>query len=158
MLAQYYMAILHPFEEVYRNNVHNQQRKAQASRQALQGLPTTPARPDASTPQRVSQTNVGTARFRVVALLMMYQVPQTPARRLSSASQGSAQNPGSENGQPPDGTVSEQEQGIKRKLESEEADTKRTRQKTGTRLYNSSFPASANSLTPEPLVADSVSN
>ncbi|KAJ7786105.1 hypothetical protein B0H16DRAFT_1489168 [Mycena metata] len=117
VLAQYYMAILHPFEEVYRNNLHNQQRKAQASR--LQGLtPATPTRPDGSAPQRVSQTNV----------------PQTPVRRLSSASQGSAQNPSSESGQvngiSPDGTALDQEQGTKRKLESEEADIKRARQKT----------------------------
>jgi SWI/SNF chromatin-remodeling complex subunit SWI1 len=69
MLAQYYMAILLPFEEVYRNNVQTQQRKAQASRQAtLQGLPpTTPTRPDGTAPQRLSQTNVGPARFLVVA-------------------------------------------------------------------------------------------
>jgi hypothetical protein len=65
----------------------------------------------------------------------MSQVPQTPARRLSSASQGSAPNPGAENGQanglPSDGSALDQEQGIKRKLESEEADNKRARQKTG---------------------------
>ncbi|KAJ7107628.1 hypothetical protein C8R43DRAFT_1243642 [Mycena crocata] len=130
MLAQYYMAILLPFEEVYRNNVQNQQRKAQASRQAssLQGLPqpglqqglppTTPTRPDGSSPQRVSQTNV----------------PQTPARRLSSASQGSVQNPSNENtsvnGVSSESIALDQEQGIKRKLELEEADNKRARQKT----------------------------
>ncbi|KAJ7139928.1 hypothetical protein C8R44DRAFT_765813 [Mycena epipterygia] len=120
LLAQYYMAILLPFEEVYRSNVQNQRQKAQASRQAtLQGLPpTTPARPDGTSPQRVSQTNV----------------PQTPARRLSSASQGSVQNPSAENGQangiPSDSNPLDQEQGIKRKLESEEADNKRVRQKT----------------------------
>ncbi|KAJ7706389.1 hypothetical protein B0H17DRAFT_1126052 [Mycena rosella] len=117
MLAQYYMAILLPFEEVYRNNVQNQQRKAQASRQAsLQGLPpTAPPRPDGASPQRVSQTNA----------------PQTPARRLSSASQGSAQNLGAEvNGLVLDSTGLDQDQGIKRKLESEEADNKRARQKT----------------------------
>ncbi|KAJ7655021.1 hypothetical protein DFH06DRAFT_1329390 [Mycena polygramma] len=119
MLAQYYMAILLPFEEVYRSNVHNQRQKAQASRQAsLQGLPpTTPTRPDGSAPQRVSQTNV----------------PQTPARRLSSASQGSAPNLTGENGQAnglPSDSPLDQEQGMKRKLESEEADNKRARQKT----------------------------
>ncbi|KAJ6574910.1 hypothetical protein B0H19DRAFT_1126314 [Mycena capillaripes] len=121
MLSQYYMAILFPFEEVYRNNVQTQQRKAaQASRQAsMQGLPpTTPTRPDGTASQRASQTNV----------------PQTPARRLSSASQGSAPNQSSESGQangaPSDGSALDQEQGIKRKLESEEADIKRARQKT----------------------------
>jgi hypothetical protein len=65
------------------------------------------------------------------------QVPQTPARRLSSASQGSAPNPnegGQANGQPSDGSALDQEQGIKRKLESEEADNKRVRQKTGASL------------------------
>ncbi|KAJ6604456.1 hypothetical protein DFH09DRAFT_1122750 [Mycena vulgaris] len=120
MLAQYYMAILLPFEEVYRNNVQNQQRKVQASRQAtLQGLPpTAPARPDGASPQRVSQTNV----------------PQTPVRRLSSASQGGPQNTSAESGQVngllSDSSGLDQEQGIKRKLESEEADNKRVRQKT----------------------------
>ncbi|KAJ7492815.1 hypothetical protein FB451DRAFT_1165747 [Mycena latifolia] len=117
VLAQYYMAILLPFEEVYRNNVQSQQRKAQASRQAsLQGLPpTAPARPDGTSPQRVNQPNV----------------PQTPARRLSSASQGSSQNPSGEmNGLLSDSNGLDQEQGIKRKLESEEADNKRARQKT----------------------------
>ncbi|KAJ7042444.1 hypothetical protein C8F04DRAFT_1075940 [Mycena alexandri] len=137
MLAQYYMAILHPFEEVYRNNIHNQQRKAQASR--LQGLtPATPTRPDGSAPQRVSQTNV----------------PQTPARRLSSASQGSAQNPSSENGQAngisPDSTALDQEQGIKRKLESEEADIKRARQKTEPLAADSS--AATNGMDPSSTV------
>ncbi|KAJ6627124.1 hypothetical protein B0H10DRAFT_1995535 [Mycena sp. CBHHK59/15] len=117
-LSQYYMAILLPFEEVYRNNVQNQQRKAQASRQAsLQGLPpTTPARPNGS-PQRVSQTNV----------------PQTPARRLSSASQGSAHNPSTDgpiNGLPDTNVLDQEQQGIKRKLESEDVDSKRARQKT----------------------------
>ncbi|KAJ7431827.1 hypothetical protein B0H11DRAFT_2128655 [Mycena galericulata] len=120
MLAQYYMAILLPFEDVYRNNIQNQHRKAQASRQAtLQGIPpTTPTRPDGTSPQRVNQTNV----------------PHTPARRLSSASQGSAQNLSSDSGQlnglSAESTALDQEQGIKRKLDSEEADSKRARQKT----------------------------
>ncbi|KAF8213271.1 hypothetical protein K438DRAFT_1915407 [Mycena galopus ATCC 62051] len=118
MLAQYYMAMLFPFEEVYRNNIQNQQRKAQASRQTSLGQALPPSalpRPDGSASQRVTQPNV----------------PQTPARRLSSASQGSAPNLSSDgtqaNGQPSDGS---EEQGIKRKLESEDADNKRARQKT----------------------------
>ncbi|KAJ7783566.1 hypothetical protein DFH07DRAFT_192296 [Mycena maculata] len=117
MLSQYYMAILLPFEDVYRNNVQNQQRKARQA--TLQGLPpNTPTRPDGTSPQRAGQPNV----------------PQTPARRLSSASQGSAQNASNESGQvnglSSDSSALDQEQGIKRKLESEEADNKRARQKT----------------------------
>ncbi|KAF7306742.1 ARID domain-containing protein [Mycena indigotica] len=52
-------------------------------------------------------------------------LPETPARRLSSASQGSVQNP--------EGTLenNDQDLGLKRKLESEEGDVKRARQKTG---------------------------
>ncbi|KAJ7102129.1 hypothetical protein B0H15DRAFT_313165 [Mycena belliarum] len=116
-LAQYYIAILLPFEEVYRNNIQNQHRKAQASRQAgLQGLPpATPARPDGTSPQRAGQTNV----------------PQTPTRRLSSASQGSAPTASAEaSGLLPDSNGFDQELGTKRKLESEEHDNKRVRQKT----------------------------
>ncbi|KAJ7225717.1 hypothetical protein GGX14DRAFT_640560 [Mycena pura] len=108
LLAQYYMAILLPFEEMYRNNIQNQQRKAQASRQAnLQAQAATPTRPDGTVPQRVN-------------------APTTPARRLSSASQGSVQNEGST-----ENNFLDQEPGVKRKLESEEADNKRARQKTG---------------------------
>ncbi|KAJ6519625.1 hypothetical protein C8R45DRAFT_952140 [Mycena sanguinolenta] len=121
MLAQYYMAMLLPFEDVYRNNLQNQHRKAQASRQASLGQALPPSalpRPDGTASQRVTQPNV----------------PQTPTRRLSSASQGSAQNPSSEggqvNGQPSEGGIVDQEQGTKRKLESDEADNKRARQKT----------------------------
>ncbi|KAF7339818.1 hypothetical protein MVEN_01898300 [Mycena venus] len=145
MLAQYYMAMLLPFEEVYRNNMQTQQRKAQASRQASLGQALPPSalpRPDGSASQRVSQTNV----------------PQTPARRLSSASQGSAPNQNGEssqvNGQPSDGSPLDQEQGIKRKLESEEADNKRVRQKTeplatdSTAATNGIDPSSAGAPTP----------
>ncbi|KAK7064389.1 hypothetical protein R3P38DRAFT_2824227 [Favolaschia claudopus] len=120
VLAQYYMAMLFPFEEIYRSNVQTHQRKAQASRQASLGQvlpPSSLPRPDGSTPQRGGPTNL----------------PQTPTRRPSSPSQASASNSGEGgpfNGQPSDGGAVEQEQGIKRKLESEEPDNKRVRQKT----------------------------
>ncbi|KAJ7630741.1 hypothetical protein FB45DRAFT_916453 [Roridomyces roridus] len=88
MLAQYYMAILGPFEEFYRQNIQNQQRKAQAASRQGPGQPmppSTPTRSDGASPQR----------------------------------------PNEGNGPSPDG-----EPGIKRKLESEEADVKRARLKT----------------------------
>ncbi|KAJ7071219.1 hypothetical protein C8F01DRAFT_1109570 [Mycena amicta] len=100
ILAQFYQAMLLPFEEMYRNNIANQRG---VQRQVL---------------------------------------PETPARRLSSASQGSAHNP--------EGTLenNDQDLGLKRKLESEEADAKRARQKTETAGMDGVDQPSTATLTP----------
>lgn len=39
MLSQYYKAICYPFEEMYKKNMHEQQKKAQMARQHSQQIP-----------------------------------------------------------------------------------------------------------------------
>ena len=186
MLSQYYMAILHPFEEMYKRNLHGQQRKAQLASAQLgaqgqqlsstasgQGRPpqggsngSQPAFPGqmqrgatANTMGLVSQpiagahasgsTVNGTSQFHQPS-----QTPQVPHQQLPSSTfnmqqpnQGISQSlnaaPQSEsiaaahqsNVPASEQNVLDQDvQGIKRKLDSEEADGKRARQKTGKNL------------------------
>jgi hypothetical protein len=148
--------MLHPFEEMYRRNMQDQQKKAQISRQAgaqnqhpasIQGRPTQVA---ASSPQsaQLQRGPQGPLPMNGVSQFPNVYSPHTPHPRPSSANPGLAQ---SEQSTPHnlsaipdvlldlpqtngfgDGNVLDQEmQGLKRKLDFDTEDTKRARQKTG---------------------------
>ncbi len=156
MLEQMYTAILYPFEDLYKKNVQEQQRKAQlASRQMPMGQ---------ASQMRGMAPNVGPQvsgqmqRAPMPAMGMMGQqmpnpnnshfpntathTPQTPHQRPGSTalgpqppshnltiSQSAPQSGISPAGEPNllDGDM----QGIKRKLDVEDLEGKRARQKTG---------------------------
>jgi SWI/SNF chromatin-remodeling complex subunit SWI1 len=187
-LSQYYMAILYPFEEAYKRNLQDQQRKAIAAGSRQPGVQ--PQQPSAAGPAQgrlpqaglngvvqaglPTQTQSGTS-LQVPGLpnlpagsllngVSQYSqpsnapvTPQTPHLRPPSSaantnmqpspSQTNAQSsrtgptsdpiPGNQAGHGFPGPPLEKEvfdsdvQGIKRKLDSEEVDSKRVRQKTG---------------------------
>lgn len=156
-IAQYYMVLLHPFEQSYMNNLQEQQKRAAASRQIgaqVSQLPTTSGRPI----QGISAlAHPGQSLCGVTNALLsssnptiagmdggsqtqpspdIPHQPSTPTTVIQSNSMASFNNPdGSlddllEN--PSDSNVLDQEmQGIKRKMEDDDRDSKRTRQKIG---------------------------
>ncbi|KAL0575988.1 hypothetical protein V5O48_005988 [Marasmius crinis-equi] len=121
-LQQYYTLLLGVFEEFYRKNTLEKQRmQAQAMRQ-MNGtgqLPTTPNRPGPNPMQQMSRGPLGGVN------------PNSPSN--VSFPQGAPGTPQGVKG-PMDsfmeGGASEDSQGLKRKLESEEHDAKRVRQRT----------------------------
>lgn len=156
MLEQMYTAILFPFEDLYKKNIQEQQRKAQiASRQMPMGQPgqirTMPSNGAQQVPNQIQ-------RGPVAAIGTMGQpsqnmkgshssnaathTPQTPHQRPGSTaintqlSQHNVPLPQSTS-QTGMGSGGEQNlldgdiQGIKRKLDMEDAEGKRARQKTG---------------------------
>lgn len=191
VLAQYYMAILHPFEDAYKRNVQEQQRRAiLASRQPGAQVPQAPGsssgqgrplqvgsagggaqsgfpgqmqgggttnmmglmgQPIAGTHASSSSTN-GTSQYSQYPQASQV-TPQTPHQRPSSSALNTQQStpivpqglhptsslesmPGTttmlqSNGQTEKNVLDQDMQGLKRKLDSEEADIKRVRQKTG---------------------------
>lgn len=154
MLQVFYAGILLPFEEMYRKNVQEQAKKAQmASRQlgAPNETPTTPSRPTGLQPSlsggqlsRGSVTGIsgGPAQPSTTngTSSPMFSSPPTHQRRPSSSA-SSAQQPGQNTPQNFNVTSSELPQqsdsndpdnnGLKRKSDSEDAEGKRTKQKTG---------------------------
>lgn len=156
MLEQMYTAILYPFEDLYKKNIQEQQRKAQlASRQMPMGQA---GQMRGMAPNVVPQVSGQMQRAPMPAMGLMGQqmpnpnashfpntathTPQTPHQRPGSAVLG-AQLPTHnlpitqstpQSGISPagdsnllDGDI----QGIKRKLDMEDAEGKRARQKTG---------------------------
>lgn len=138
MLSQYYMAICYPFEEMYRKNMHEQQKKAQMARQHSQQIPPVssagPSRPP------VPGTHALHAGGSSVAHYTPGHTPQTPHQRppsvaFSSQQATSGPSHGLESMQPsahsPDLNLLDQDlHGIKRKLDVGGGESKRARQKT----------------------------
>ncbi|KAF7784441.1 transcriptional regulator family: AT-rich interaction region [Agaricus bisporus var. burnettii] len=133
MLEQMYTGILFPFEDIYKKNLQEQQRKAQlASRQIPMGQPgqirTMPANGPQQGPNQMQRGPVGT----------MAHTPQAPHQRAGlnaqvpqhniSLSQSTSQA-GMASGSEPN-LLDSDIQGIKRKLDIEDPEGKRARQKT----------------------------
>ncbi|KAF8225042.1 hypothetical protein L208DRAFT_1380821 [Tricholoma matsutake] len=153
-LGQYYMAMLHPFEEMYKRNMQDQQKKAQISRQGgaqSQHPPSVQGRPmqvtgSGSQSAQLQRGPPGPLSMNGAAQFTHAYTPQTPHQRPSSANLGQPDHstPNSLSTLPDtlldapqangfgDGNVLDQEmQGIKRKMDFDLEDTKRARQKTG---------------------------
>jgi SWI/SNF chromatin-remodeling complex subunit SWI1 len=158
-IAQYYMALLYPFEQYYKSNIQEQQKRALAnSRQpGAQGPqpPTTPNRPVQAVPAGILPAQM----VRGATNNLQGPMNSAPGVALNGGSQmPSAHNTPLQQSVPittqltnagvpynntedlleelkangSDGNVLDQEmQGIKRKMEDEERDGKRTRQKIG---------------------------
>jgi SWI/SNF chromatin-remodeling complex subunit SWI1 len=163
MLEQMYTAILYPFEDLYKKNLQEQQRKAQmASRQMamsqsgqMRGMPPNGVQgvsPPIQQMQRgpmpnmgmmgPSMPNVNGAHFPNAVT----HTPQTPHQRPGSTAlnaQMSSHNivlpqstPQSGMGPTSDSNLLDSDiQGIKRKLDMEDPEGKRARQKTGQLLH-----------------------
>ena len=157
-IAQYYMALLHPFEQYYKNNVQEQQKRALAASRQLgaQGsqLSTTSGRQiqGASALAHPGQSSRGVTNALLTPLNPTIagmdgssqtqpspdtpRQPSTPTAVIQSNSMPSFDNPDGSLGDllenPSDSNVLDQEmQGIKRKMEEDDQDSKRTRQKIG---------------------------
>lgn len=170
MLSQYYMAILHPFEETYKRNLQDQQKRAMLSRQGGTPAQQSPiVLPGQSRPQGVgiqsnisgqmlqrgglgnsmnsmSQqvSNISTGTSISTSYQQSLNTPQISHQRPQTASEISGipnsahpitdidSVPGQVVGHVPDNNLLDQDlQGIKRKLETDDGDNKRVRQKTG---------------------------
>jgi SWI/SNF chromatin-remodeling complex subunit SWI1 len=158
-LAQHYMAILHPFEDAYVRNVQEQHRRATSSRQPGSQPPNSAQLPGRHLVNGMSQPNFPQPQSDPVLQLAAQSnllsngvpnsstappsVPHTPHLRPPSAA-----NAQSSPGNGPVATDSDRTpslaarvsgtdildpelQGIKRKLDSEDGESKRVRQKTG---------------------------
>ena len=169
-IAQYYMVLLHPFEQYYKNNLQEQQKRALAASRQLgaQGsqLSNTSGRPiqGVPAPAHPGQSSRGVTNALLTSLNPTIagmdgssqtqpspdipHQPSTPTTVIQSNSNSipSFNNPdGSlddllEN--PPDSNVLDPEmQGIKRKMDDDDRDGKRTRQKIGRSIkYRSVIP------------------
>lgn len=162
MLEQMYTAILYPFEDLYKKNIQEQQRKAQLmSRQMsmgqpgqIRGMPPNGVQPASAPMQRGPMPamgmmgqpipNVNSAHFPNAAM----HTPQTPHQRPGSTTLNPQIPPHSlpvtqSTPQPGTGPTGESNlldndaQGIKRKLDIEDAEVKRARQKTGVHYLDS---------------------
>ncbi|KAG6846003.1 hypothetical protein H0H87_011051 [Tephrocybe sp. NHM501043] len=136
MIGSLYMTMLHPFEQHFKNNLQDQQKRARQARQGsteVMGHNRLPSGPHPGQSQRGPSTQSTV-------------VPPSPANGGLSYSLSSLQQPESTppieigsstahavpNGFPLEGNVLDQDiQGIKRKMEYDERDGKRARQKTG---------------------------
>ena len=157
-LGQYYMALLHPFEEMYKRNMQDQHKRAQISRQGQnQHPPLAQGRPiqvPASASPSAQLQRGPQGPLPVNGASQFPYTPQTPHPRPLSANMGLAQSdqstPHSLSGLPDtlldipqangfgDSNVLDQEmQGIKRKMDFDLEDTKRARQKTGSYRFPS---------------------
>jgi SWI/SNF chromatin-remodeling complex subunit SWI1 len=163
MLEQMYTAVLYPFEDLYKKNIQEQQRKAQLSRQMSMGQPGQMPRMPPNGMQSVSGQMQQMQRGPNPPMGMMGQpipnvngahfvnpanhTPQTPQQRPGSTAlnpqlshniqlQQNTPQPGA--GPSGDSNLLDNDiQGIKRKLDAEDAEGKRTRQKTGKLLLTS---------------------
>ncbi|KAJ3561107.1 hypothetical protein NP233_g10398 [Leucocoprinus birnbaumii] len=144
MLEQMYTAILYPFEDLYKKNVQEQQRKAQmASRQMsmsgqpgqIRGMPPNGMQPGPQQMQQMQQMQRGPMPA------MANHTPQTPHQRPGSTAlnpQMPSHNIALPQSTPQAGMTPASDsnlldndiQGIKRKLDMEDAEGKRARQKT----------------------------
>ncbi|KAF8912810.1 hypothetical protein CPB84DRAFT_1670865 [Gymnopilus junonius] len=176
MLSQYYMALLHPFEEMYKKNIQEQQKKAQLSQQQRQGgmpgqqFPNTIAlgRPGPGMPNiQQQQAMRSTGSNSLMAQVMpptngMGQYPQMHGQNRPSSSQNPHQAPGHEShsastpseidplAHSVESNLLDQDiHGIKRKHDQDDRDLKRVRQKTGNlcQLTSSSYPKILMSMT-----------
>lgn len=164
------MAILHPFEETYKRNLQDQQKRAMLSRQGGTPAQQSPiVLPGQSRPQGVgiqsnisgqmlqrgglgnsmnsmSQqvSNISTGTSISTSYQQSLNTPQISHQRPQTASEISGipnsahpitdidSVPGQVVGHVPDNNLLDQDlQGIKRKLETDDGDNKRVRQKTG---------------------------
>jgi SWI/SNF chromatin-remodeling complex subunit SWI1 len=152
-LGQCYMTMLHPFEEMYKRNVQEQQKRAQISRQG--GVQSQHQPPVQGRPVQVAGSGSQSAQLQrgPQGSLSVNGAPQfthayPPHQQPSSANLGLNQSdqstPHSLSALPDtlldipqangfgDGNLLDQEvQGIKRKIDFDLEDTKRVRQKTG---------------------------
>ncbi|KAF8078468.1 hypothetical protein FPV67DRAFT_1663206 [Lyophyllum atratum] len=168
-IVQLYMSMLLPFEQWYRSNIQDQQKKALASRQGGQQTPVDSLGhnrlPGGSQPgqmQRVPSGHSMTSMNLAPGLMppvngSSFPQPPTsliPIQRPGSAApnqgtlgasnsiSGSLLLDGQVNGLTSDADVLDQEmQGIKRKMEYEEREGKRARQKTGSEPPAESTPS-----------------
>lgn len=150
ILQTYYAGILQPFEEVYRKNMMaEQQKKAQLFSRPGGQPQGTPSQMSAHSMQASAsgQNQRGPPPGTPTANSMLPPTtPQTPHQRPSSSGLGTQhlghgppQNSSSSDssGQPVNGHLSDANpldsdgQGLKRKLESDDPESKRVRQKTG---------------------------
>ncbi|KAJ7597179.1 hypothetical protein C8J56DRAFT_1011680 [Mycena floridula] len=115
LLQTYYSGILHPFEEMYRKNIQEQQKRAHMAKQSQPGpRSATATSPDNSAPQD----------------------------RPSS----SVPNPTAPDALPSEPNVFEEVQGLKRKMDPDDTDVKRVRQKTDPEQLENSTPAPSSTL------------
>lgn len=157
-IAQLYMSMLYPFEQWYKNNMQDQQKKAMASRQSGQ-QPSGDSLghnriPSGSQPGQMPRGPMGSLNMAPGAALPSTingssafpqpSTPHIPTQRPESTAPNQL-TPGTShslpggfphdttvNGLSSDANILDQElQGIKRKVEYEEQDGKRVRQKTG---------------------------
>lgn len=159
-ISQYYTAMLYPFEQYYKNNMQDQQKRLAAARQGgaqqpsttlpnqgrpMQGIPAG-AQPGqiqqqrgvAGHPMGAMNHAIGSAQSPLNSTPQP-PTPHSPLQRPASTSfnqlaSGSSLPISSHdmNGHSSDTNVLDQEvQGIKRKMETDERDGKRARQKTG---------------------------
>ncbi|KAK0465423.1 uncharacterized protein EV420DRAFT_958602 [Desarmillaria tabescens] len=152
-----YMLILAPFEDLYKKNVQDQQRKAQmSSRQGnvMNQRPGTPTRPgqgvangmQSGFPNQMQRGQPGFPSANAVAPQTPHQsgtatsVPQPSTNTTHMSAPQSVD--ASHVGETSDTNVLEDIQGgIKRKLDSDDGDGKRARQKTGSELPDANTPA-----------------
>ncbi|KAK0456210.1 hypothetical protein EV421DRAFT_1750991 [Armillaria borealis] len=166
-----YMLILAPFEDLYKKNVHDQQRKAQlSSRQGnvMNQRPGTPTRPgqgvangmQSGFPNQMQRAQPGFPSANAVAPQTPHQggtAPSIPQPSASTAHMSAPQSVDASNvgeGQSSDANVLEDIQGgIKRKLDSDDGEGKRARQKTGSELPDANTPVAPapNSAPSQPL-------
>ncbi|KXN89887.1 SWI/SNF chromatin-remodeling complex subunit sol1 [Leucoagaricus sp. SymC.cos] len=129
MLEQMYTAILYPFEDLYKKNIQEQQRKAQmASRQMsmaqpgqMRGMPPNGVQP---VPAQMQQMQRGP----MPAMGMMGQTMPTANSTHFNPAAHTPQTPHQRPGDP--NLLDNDIQGIKRKLDLEDPEAKRARQKT----------------------------
>ncbi|GLB36297.1 putative ARID/BRIGHT DNA binding domain [Lyophyllum shimeji] len=162
MIAQLYMTMLYPFEQAYKNNLQDQQKRALASRQGGQPTPgeslghnRLPGGPQPGQIQRglsghsMTPLNLAAGAGPPPTVNGSSPFPQPPTPHLpiqrpestlpNQAIMGASQNMAGglphdtqANALPTDTDAFDQEmQGIKRKMEYDERDGKRARQKTG---------------------------
>lgn len=153
ILSQYYMAILQPFEEAYRKNIQDNHRKAQPTVRPPQPPTMAPGhgRPPQAGPsgaqgpfhgpmQRVNSANMigsmSQSHIPGSANHFPSHTPQTPQHHASASSMGAPLGiiPTHESQLPLNGDkniLDQDVQGLKRKVESDDTDIKRARQKTG---------------------------
>jgi SWI/SNF chromatin-remodeling complex subunit SWI1 len=135
IIKQYYQVMLYQFEQHYKSNLQSQQKQAQlaASQQGTVqgGQPSTPTRPgfpgNASSSQQGRTPNNGTAMNGMSQISSGQQQSSVSVTSMhptqpNELGQGRAEIPVNDQDIP----------GMKRKIEEEELDGKRVRQKTGT--------------------------
>ncbi|KAG6832473.1 hypothetical protein H0H92_001519 [Tricholoma furcatifolium] len=143
MMATLYMTMLFPFEQYYKNNIQDQQKKArQVVRQGSTELPAhngVPGGPHAAQIQRGSSAQLTAPLPSSTNGLSPFPSAQQPEStrpsEITPATSHVVPNVSTDtqsNGLLPDSNVLDQEvQGIKRKIDYDDLDGKRARQKTG---------------------------